>query len=92
MSRSLREIIPDRLSPEEEQRLLGLVDEIKKRFHVDEPVRAKSKDGQEFEDGWMFKYVAVRNDFDMVDPKVLLMNRNEDRIYIDPDTFLEWQK
>lgn len=92
MSRSTREIVPDRLSSEQEQEYLKLIDEIKERFKTDQPVKARSNEGQDLEGGWVFKNIATWNEFGRIDPKVLLTNGNSDRMIIDPKTFLEWQK
>ncbi len=90
MSRILRNInneLPPKISNEKE--VLELVENIKQKFKTDDIVKINS--GNE-DDVWKFLYVATKNDFGRVDPKVVVMNQNEERMIINPKDFLDYQK
>ncbi len=90
MSKFLRDMeneLPPRISDEKE--VLELAEDIKRKFKTDDIIKINSGDKN---DTWKFLYVATKNDFGRIDPKVVIINQNEERMIINPKDFLDFQK
>ncbi len=79
--------LPPRISDEKE--VLELAEDIKRKFKTDDIIKINSGDKN---DTWKFLYVATKNDFGRIDPKVVIINQNEERMIINPKDFLDFQK